>query len=58
MHVEFPELTPKARAAYDAATSAIRGPVITISIADLRRSYAAFLRRAMNRYGWGYGTPL
>jgi methionine synthase II (cobalamin-independent) len=46
---EFPELTPEARAAHDAAISAIRNGNATISCADLRRALAASLREAMEQ---------
>ena len=51
---EFPELTPEARAAHDAAISAIRNGNATISCADLRRALAASLREAMKQAGKGY----
>ena len=48
-HKEFPELTPGARKALDAALHAITSTTITISLGDLRRALAAFLREAMER---------
>jgi hypothetical protein len=48
-HVEFPMLTPEARAAHDAAINAIQNGEATISCADLRRALAAFQREAMEQ---------
>ena len=57
-HEEFPTMTPAAQAAHDAAVNAIRNGGATISPNDFRRALAACLRRAMNQYRLGYGTPL
>jgi hypothetical protein len=46
-HVEFPELTPKARAAHDAAINAIQSITVTISPNDFCRALAAFLQEAL-----------
>jgi hypothetical protein len=46
---EFPELTQAARAARDAALDAIQSTTATISLSDLRRAFAAFLREAMKQ---------
>ena len=53
---EFPELTPEARAARDAAIDAIQNMNATISRNNLRPALAAFLLEAMNQYR--HGTPL
>ena len=50
-HEEFPAMTPKARAAYDAAVDAIQNMNTTISPNDLRRALAAFLREAIRHAG-------
>jgi hypothetical protein len=50
-HVEFPKLTPEARAAFDAAIDAIRNDKATISCADLSRAFAAFLREVLKQAG-------
>ena len=52
-HEEFPELTPEARAALDAALNAITSTTITISLKDLRRALAALLREALKQAGLG-----
>jgi hypothetical protein len=57
-HVEFPKLTPEARAAFDAAIDAIRNDKATISCADLSRALAAFLREVMKQARKGYGETL
>jgi hypothetical protein len=48
-HEEFPELTPEARAAHDAALLACQGPDALISPNDLRRALSAFLLEAMKQ---------
>ena len=48
-HQEFPELTPEARAARDAAIDAIQNMNATISPNDFRRALAAFQREAMKQ---------
>jgi hypothetical protein len=48
-HLQFPGLTPKARAAFDVALGAITSTKATISLADLRRALAACLREAMEQ---------
>ena len=48
-HVEFPNLTPEARAAHDAAIDAIQSTTATISPNDLRRTLAAFQQEAMKQ---------
>jgi hypothetical protein len=53
-HEEFPELTPEARTALDAALNAITSTTITISRGDLRRALAASQREAMKQAGKGY----
>jgi hypothetical protein len=55
-HEEFPKFTPEARAACDAALHAITRTPFTISLADLRRALAAFLREAMKQTRKGYGA--
>ena len=52
-HEEFPELTPQARAVYDAAVNAIQNSKATISSADLCRALAACLLEAMKQAALG-----
>jgi hypothetical protein len=48
-HIEFPRLTQEARAAHDAALTAIQSTTATISHNDFRRALRAFLCEAMNQ---------
>jgi hypothetical protein len=54
-HEEFPFFTPEARAAFDAALSAITSTTATISSADFRRALAASLRKAIKQASKSYG---
>ena len=54
-HIELPNLTPEARAAHDAAITAIQSTTATISPLDFRRALGAFLREAMRQAYDHYG---
>jgi hypothetical protein len=57
-HEEFPELTPKAKAAWNAACIAGNLSLSGYGHMSTRRFFAAFLREAMKQARRGYGETL
>ena len=54
-HEEFPELTPEAKAAWNAACNASNVSFGSYNYISTRRFFAAFLREAMKQSKKGYG---